>query len=1097
MSIGVEKDTVANELAERPAGEKLQSTKSIDNLQRNVSDSDTLHSKKTPLSSIPAPSSATELPPESPTVLVAKGAASTNSKNDNSLISFSALKATTKAETKESLDWYSYHRGRAGLERRDEKTGDLQYDVPYPTDTNHSIDEPNWSNAKISVRFPLGMSNERKSFFRETVVWDWMGESSLVVDAEAHEGGPQFVPGLMERTPIEIAGSIAQEYGLTFPETIDLAEYIQGQLRTWVQQEALYAPPMTQTDPHTGTRREKPTASITELYGNVIGMTEGGIEDKPNIGTAQRSYPIPRRHSSVESSSKKSQKSKPQTQKKETKKNVVPDQESMEEVRRRLLAESMEEINKKTAGEGPTGMLEVREGLSCHVCSCTGGVFAQFACGRQGHSFCRLHIRYKMGVPLDSDPISLAHCPICALHCGCDSCTSTLERLAVELKIFSLEQGCSIKDTRFDDLLEKTRGNRLEPLKRNVARSKRRPPIKSQSREKIVVPKVPVSDLPREVSEGIDIDPGTDADYAATYTEKGPIFPPGLSFSIEPAKADRAIKTSFALEDGSVDFCNICKKIGSLLCCDFCPRAFHASCLKPSDVDDQSDTPWECPSCRAEKAGLEEDKVDGTKSLEKISAAYAGAQRDSGQNRMLLLLATIHQMLLRLIDYDFGYMFSEPVDTTCFPEYMKIVKKPMDLGTISKKLVDGSYKEIGNESLETVAIKALEDLELVWKNCFLFNVEGSSVYRMALVQKRRANAIYEKSIDNQVSENISMNLATKLSTAEFGGSRPAPAVGVQSVVRPQKSRHKITVSRRNHNGHPIAVLDPDTRKIVKIYSTMQAAGAAVAFLFGLGHKCEWHNFDIETVSKVRKLVKDAHKNPSSTLFGYRWIMLENLRRGEVAFPKEGPTTVRVASPKKSEMYDILAIKKTDEKGAILGEFKSVEEAYQDFLTSSLAEFNGGLSKASFQAEYLDGNKTLHGNSYSVENASEAPLCSPPESDVMETEAIHAKASIPAEHSVVHPERQNESDIGNTVIPSTKIMSTTHQSGLNIQEPLVAGEDPIGTLKTKEDPIAVDQNLVSNADMHSTQGGKGLVPTKRDDSLILHGSNGPSQESNGE
>eukprot|EP00977_Amphora_coffeiformis_P027824 scaffold34646_cov173-Amphora_coffeaeformis.AAC.30 len=1107
-SFGDERDALSNELVESPAGRKIQSTEPIDESQRNISESGTSHLKKQPLSSLPAASSATELPSENATALATSVAASANSKNDTSPAIFSALmKPTTGNETEESLDWYSYHRGRAGLERRDDKTGDLQYDVPQPTDTNHSVDEPNWSTAKISVRFPLGMSNERKSLFRETVVWDWMGHNNLIVDAEAHEGGHQPISGLLERTPMEIAGAVAQEYGLTFPETMDLAEYIQGQLRTWVQQEALYAPPVTQIDPHTGVRREKPSAIVTELYGNVISMTEGGIEDKPTVGMAQRSYPIPRRHSSVESSSKKSQKAKPQTQKKETKKIVLPDQESMEEVRRRLLAESMEEIKKKASGDEPTGMVEVREGLSCHVCTATGGVFAQFACGREGHSFCRLHIRHKMGVPLDSDPISIAHCPICALHCGCDSCTTTLEGLAVDLKNCSSEQGCSIKETQFDNLLEKARASRMEARNRNTARSKRKTAVKSKSREKVVVPKVPVTDLPREVSEGIDIDPGTDADYAATYTEKGPIFPPGLSLSIEPAKADLATKTSFTLEDGSVDFCNICKKIGSLLCCDFCPRAFHASCLKPSDVDEQSDTPWECPSCRAEKAGLEEDKVDGTKSLAMISAAYGGSENGSDQERMLFLLATIHQMLLRLLEYDFGYMFSEPVDTTCFPEYLNIVKKPMDLGTISKKLLDGSYKETGEESLETIAIKALEDVDLVWKNCYLFNVEGSSVYRMALVQERRANATYEKSINHLLSDNIMMKLGTKLSTAELGRARPATAVGVQGVVRPQKSRHKITVSRRNHNGHPIAVLDPETRKIVKIYSTMQAAGAAVVFLLGLGHRCEWHNFDIETVSKVRRLVKDAHKNPSSTLFGYRWLMLEALRTGEVSFPKDDPTKTRVAFLNKSEVCDSLIIKKIDDEGAVRAEFKSVDEAYEDCLNNSSAELNGGFSKTSFRDEYLDGNKTLHGNTYMVENAStknasKVTPCSFSESETMETEAKKAHYNFSTDTQTSIATKNGALHAVSTVSSSTKNSLKPDENGLSIQQPPaksieVAGIVPIGTCETGEDPIAMDQNLIANADVHSASTGKKSVSPKPDVPVFLNGSNAPPRESNGD
>lgn len=1102
---------VSNESSsKRPAVEKRQSMLASNN-DGNDDDDTTLQSqnaietnaanlKHPPPSSLKGTEStaqsASKAATASATSLAASSSNKKSAKKNNSPAIFSALqRPITGQETVDSLDWYAYHRGRAGLENRDEQTGEWQYDVPMATDTNHNVDEPTWSTAKFSLRFPLddwsrrngdGKADGRKSFFREMFFWDWIGGNNIVVDGEMQESGEsQAQYGLLEKTPMEIAGSIAVEYGLTFPETIDLAEYIQSQLRSWVQQEASYSPPLTLIDPMTGQRREKPSSSIIELYGNVIGMGEGGLEDKPGPGAPQRSFPIPRRLSSMDSSKKQS-KPKSAGPKKETRKSIIkPDEKCMDEVRRRLLAASTEEIKGKTPDGAQPGVLQIQKGLSCHLCELKDGVFAQFACEQDGHCFCRDHIRIKCGLPLDGDPIALAHCPICTLLCNCDSCTATLEKLAVLFKTKNIEQDCPIQDTAFDDLLFKARMKRAEGPKKGKARGKRKSAFLV---EKMVVSKIPGTDLPREVSEGIDIDPGTDADYAATYTEKGPIFPPGLSFSIEPAKADLATKTSFTLEDGSVDFCNVCRGHGSLLCCDFCPRAFHAKCLPTSKADEQSNSPWECPSCCAEKAGLKEDKVDGEKSLNEVSAVYGGEEGQSAQGNMLLLLATIHQMVLRLMAYDFGYIFSEPVNTEQFPEYPNIVKKPMDLGTVSKKLLDGSYKESGEISLEDIAIKVLQDIDLVWKNCYLFNVEGSSVYRMALVQERRAKAIREVSFHDLLTEKIKVTLGYKNdSNIDAGSKESSVSAGFEGIVRPQKSRHKITVSKRHHNGRPVAVLDPDTRKVVKIYSTMQAAGAAVIFLLGLGHRCEWQGIEVDTLQKVRRVVKDAHAKPAYTLFGYRWLMLDSLRSGDISFPKNDPTRTTKERPSGKEKGRANSkIRKMSKEGRVLKEFHTIDQAYRDYAASSQTNPNDCVDQAKFESDFLNGNKLCGEHVYSLES----PVLTPSiKSDSMDTANActndvagnHIELSTPNDVSCAETSSRlspstnpEESKLGSDVLGSEK------------DEGKEAGSTTVYSMEeTVKDKMSVDQNTTSNTEINSDC--EAMLASKQEVPILTNGS----------
>ncbi|KAH8338291.1 hypothetical protein KR074_007241, partial [Drosophila pseudoananassae] len=67
-----------------------------------------------------------------------------------------------------------------------------------------------------------------------------------------------------------------------------------------------------------------------------------------------------------------------------------------------------------------------------------------------------------------------------------------------------------------------------------------------------------------------------------------------------------------------------------------------------------------------------------------------------------------------------SYPFRNPVDAINLrvPDYHQIIKQPMDLGTIKKRLKNNYYWE---------AEEALQDFNLVFDNCFLYNMEGTPV----------------------------------------------------------------------------------------------------------------------------------------------------------------------------------------------------------------------------------------------------------------------------------------------------------------------------------------------------------------------------------
>ena len=74
---------------------------------------------------------------------------------------------------------------------------------------------------------------------------------------------------------------------------------------------------------------------------------------------------------------------------------------------------------------------------------------------------------------------------------------------------------------------------------------------------------------------------------------------------------------------------------------------------------------------------------------------------------------------------EFMFPFMEPVDyeKLQIPDYPLIIKHPMDIGTIRKKLESDAYDNA--EEFKT-------DVELVIKNCFTFNPENTPVHVMGV-----------------------------------------------------------------------------------------------------------------------------------------------------------------------------------------------------------------------------------------------------------------------------------------------------------------------------------------------------------------------------
>lgn len=87
-----------------------------------------------------------------------------------------------------------------------------------------------------------------------------------------------------------------------------------------------------------------------------------------------------------------------------------------------------------------------------------------------------------------------------------------------------------------------------------------------------------------------------------------------------------------------------------------------------------------------------------------------------------------------------GYIFSSPVDPVklMIPDYPEIIKRPMDLGTVRKRLENGHYRDI---------VECSNDIRLTFDNAMLYNPTSSDVHKCARFFKTQFEKSFRFKLD--------------------------------------------------------------------------------------------------------------------------------------------------------------------------------------------------------------------------------------------------------------------------------------------------------------------------------------------------------------
>ena len=917
------------------------------------------------------------------------------------------------------VDIYAYHRGRAGLEPRSPRSGELLCDVA-PSDTGQQFAQNKEAEeggdkkliVTINISFPLcdmddvleeeeeeeeenatavagndtaqsksaeesgGVSKDLPLQKQNSRDANYAGTSRHLLSREnsaashqSRKNSSRGVPAANDKdacpaiprfhdqiewdlsspdtpTAMAYATSVASEFGLSFGQTLDLASSIQDQIDAFVRKSGIIRPlPVAAKDP---LGADRPASSSVVLMPTLHGGAHNGGGTVQVISQQQQEQGGVARANLSRTSSRVSASSGRSRQRDAVEHSIVPEHmlktfETEEnkysvaiEFRREVVKRAKEEYRQQLIAEhegdvgdgGMVGNLEFVKDEVCHICHKRKSAGVKFSC--KNHVFCENHCCTRMGFSAkairDGNPMALDYCPVCCRTCLCSKCTKKLDDVSSHFQRLCDNQGCSDDPAacQAKNILELCVGQSSlhraqSELKKSSSSTKRRAPIDaddaSQSSrgsrsvrdtatvstkkqeppkpKKIGKPKP--SEFPVEACGGFDLDPSLENDHRTVFLPDGasyvrneaPMPPP----NVEELELVGAGDSSGIVEDGSVDYCQHCQLGGDLICCDRCPRSFHAKCLPDGlDEDDIPDADWMCHLCVRDSSAQPNNDISGARTIGLITAAYTDIDHCEGFTEKLLTMSKIHELLAFLVEFDFGYMFKDPVNAKDVPDYTRIIKKPMDLGTIRGNLINLKYTKAAKRDLSTenipesqmtarildeIILSALKDLELIYHNCFTYNVRGTAVYRMAEVQRRKAKMIIEKSIVPCLDEESAgrleeysrqLQMSRDENTAK-GPKRVAPSV-----------HHKINVPfTHSKNGRIIAVFDPTKNMVIKQYSSVRGAVKAALYIAGLGYEPELNVTD----NSVKNLIRKSSRDPSQQLFQYRWFYLDDLRSGRV------------------------------------------------------------------------------------------------------------------------------------------------------------------------------------------------------------------------
>uniref|UniRef100_A0A2H1WGE6 SFRICE_001097 n=1 Tax=Spodoptera frugiperda TaxID=7108 RepID=A0A2H1WGE6_SPOFR len=186
------------------------------------------------------------------------------------------------------------------------------------------------------------------------------------------------------------------------------------------------------------------------------------------------------------------------------------------------------------------------------------------------------------------------------------------------------------------------------------------------------------------------------------------------------------------------------------------------------------------------------------------------------QGRMTNQLQFLQKNVMKAVwKHQFAWPFHQPVDAKKLnlPDYHKIIKKPMDLGTIKKRLESNYYYS---------AQECIQDFNTMFTNCYVYNKPGEDVVVMAqTLEKLFLNRIAQMDKEEKEIEAPSKggkggvkkrgtSTPGAVGAVGAGGAAGAPSPAPRTAKPPAAAPHPALVGSTNTTTTPAIPAPPAT-----------------------------------------------------------------------------------------------------------------------------------------------------------------------------------------------------------------------------------------------------------------------------------------------
>ncbi|GMI76821.1 global transcription factor group E8 [Hibiscus trionum] len=143
-----------------------------------------------------------------------------------------------------------------------------------------------------------------------------------------------------------------------------------------------------------------------------------------------------------------------------------------------------------------------------------------------------------------------------------------------------------------------------------------------------------------------------------------------------------------------------------------------------------------------------------------------GKHASAASTSNIMLMKQCEGLLKRLMGHQYGWVFNQPVDIVKLniPDYFNVIKHPMDLGTVKKKIASSEYAS---------PLEFHDDVKLTFSNAMTYNPPGNDVHIMA----DTLNKFFEvrwKNIEKKVPVIGTQLVQNKAPSEDIETSKPMP-----------------------------------------------------------------------------------------------------------------------------------------------------------------------------------------------------------------------------------------------------------------------------------------------------------------------------------